>query len=77
MPTVWGFLGPMPDKKPEKPPVDNQETADLLELVNTFFNLGFDELEALGLAWKDASPSAARELLKKGCSHKNAARILL
>ena len=73
---IWGFFGPMPNKKPDPPEVDDVD-ADLIDRVGQFFNLGFDELEALGLAWENASPSAARELLKKGCSHKHAARILL
>ena len=74
---IWGFFGPMPNKKPDENPEVDDVDADLIDRVGAFFNLGFDELEALGLAWENASPSAARELLKKGCSHKHAARILL
>ena len=68
---IWGFFGPMPKDEPDAP------DTDLLQRVGQFFNLGFDELEALGLAWEGVSPSAARELLKKGCSHQHAADILL
>jgi hypothetical protein len=74
---IWGFFGPMPKEPKPEPEKDDVIDHDLVARVRDFFNLGFDELEALGLAWENASPSEARELLKKGCSHKHAARILL
>lgn len=67
----------MPPEPDETPEVLSDSNPDLIKLVGQFFNLGFDELEALGLAWEGVSPSAARELLKKGCSHQHAAEILL
>ncbi len=73
---IWGFFGPMPKKNSDDTPEPDTDDNDIIAKVGQFFNLGFDELEALGLAWQGASPSAARELLKKGCSHKHAASIL-
>lgn len=71
------FLWGSPVSKPEPESEPDVEDDDLTDLVGKFFNLGFDELEALGLAWGGASPSAARELLKKGCPHGMATKILL
>jgi len=51
--------------------------SDLEVAARIFMDLGFEAKPALQLALAEVSPSAARELLRHGCSTKTALRILL
>lgn len=56
--------------------VDDGDYRDLMALIRAFVNLGFDEWTSFLLAWRNCSPSQARELMKKGCPKDLVADIL-
>ena len=58
-------------------PEEREYVGELERLARSFMALGFSAKPSLQLAVNDVSPSAARELLRKGCSLETALRILL
>ena len=78
---------PPPPVPPDGPPADPSDddvgggadaSFDLSDRVAAFVNMGFDELEALALAWDErVSVSQVRELIRHGCAPRDAARIVL
>jgi len=58
-------------------PEEVEHVRKLEKDARAFMALGFAAKPALRLALAEASPSAARELLRRGCSVKTALRILL
>lgn len=73
---TWGPPAPQPDP-PESAESTLVEDDGFGDRLAAFADLGFDNLSALALAWKDASPSEAREMLRHGCSVEQAASILI
>lgn len=73
-----GILTSKP-KEPEEPDWSDEHAeaiGELETLARAFMALGFGAKPALRLALERRSPSAAREMIKKGCTHSQAFRIL-
>jgi hypothetical protein len=78
---IWLFIyrTPPPEPEPNPQPEADPTADDLLDhRLEAFYDLGFDPMTALALAWNRVSPAEARErFLKRGATHDEAARALL